>query len=852
MNEKIRRFLIRSAICLVIECVVVFGWLAWFMTGKTKRTISEISEIYMYEMNIQLQQKFSSLIKLRLEQVEGIIKRTPPGGDVSSEQLKEQIVTELETSSLIRGFSYLGFYTEDNTLETIYGKDVEIITASDVQESLKEDGNLVEQGINKDHEKLLLLGKAAEYELEDGGRSCALVAGISMDYLSDAMYLDTGNSRVYSHIIDKNGKFIIRSGDVKWDSYYDRIRNDYDVFEEKTSDQYLAELQAAIAAKEVYFTFISVDGERRQIYCSPIASYSPWYLISIMPSGDFNEAVSHLDNVRMGTLIGSSLILLMSMSFVFMKYFNLSQHQVKELNEAKQEADRANKAKSEFLSSMSHDIRTPMNAIIGMTDIALKNSQDPERVEDCLKKVKLSSKHLLGLINDVLDMSKIESGKMTLHMGEVSLRETMDDIINIMRAQVKDKKQFFDIFIQNIESEDIYCDSVRLNQVLLNILSNAVKFTPEDGRIDIYLYQEPSPKGNAYVRTHFKIRDNGIGMSKEFQKQIFHSFSRENTEQVQNIAGTGLGMAITKSIVEMMEGTIELWSEQGKGSEFHVILDFGRAKKKETDMKLPGWRILVVDDNEELCASTVANLEELGVYAESTTDGRKAIEMIEEHHKRKDDYQVVLIDWKMPGMDGIQITKEIRKRISKRIPIFLISAYDLSEIENQVQEEEIRGFIPKPLFKSTLFYCLRQYEDSSRQETAPEEDKLPELGGRRILVAEDVDLNWEIAKEILSSVGLQADRAVNGQVCVEKFSQSEIGYYDMILMDIRMPVMNGYDAAKAIRALRRSDKNLPIFAMTADAFSGDIQYSLDCGMNGHIAKPIDIRELIQLLQTYLR
>lgn len=851
MNEKIKRFLKHSFVCLVIECVVVFGWLIWFMEGETQQTLREIGEIYMSEMNIQLQQKFSSLIGLRLEQVEGIIKRTPPGEVSSGEKLREQIIEELEKSSQIRGFCYLGFYTEDGKLQTIYGKDVEILSAVDVRESLEYDGNLVERGINEDQQQLLLLGKAAEYEMEDGGTSLALVAGVPMEYLSEAMYLDTGNPRLYSHIIDRNGMFVIRSGDVRWDSYYDRVLEDFEVYEGKTPEQYVEELRTAIAGQKEYFSFIMIDGERRQIYCAPIASYSSWYLISVMPNGDLNEAVTRLDMVRIGTVLGASLIILTSMALVFIQYFKLSRQQVRELKEAKQEADRASKAKSEFLSSMSHDIRTPMNAITGMTDIALKNIQDQERVADCLKKVKLSSKHLMGLINDVLDMSKIESGKMTLNKGDISLRETMDDVVNIMRPQIKARNQFFDIFIHDILAENICCDGVRLNQVLLNILSNAVKFTPEKGTVHVYLNQEPSPRGDAYVRTHFRISDTGIGMSEEFQKQIFHSFSRENTEQVQNIAGTGLGMAISKSIVDMMNGTIELHSEQGKGSEFHVILDFERSENKEEEMKLPNWHILVVDDNEELCDSTVANLEELGIHAESVTDGRKAVEMVAERNKRKDDYHFVLIDWKMPGMDGIQILKEIRRRISRHIPIFLISAYDFGEVEEEAHAEGIKGFIPKPLFKSTLYHYLKQYADGGAEKPEPAESKPVELIGRRILVAEDVDLNWEIAYEILSSVGLQVERAVNGKVCVEKFEQSEIGYYDMILMDIRMPVMNGYEATRAIRALGRSDCHLPIFAMTADAFSGDIQYSLDCGMDGHVAKPIDIRELLRLLQEYL-
>lgn len=757
----------------------------------------------------------------------------------------------LKDSAKIRNLSYLGFYTADGELETIYGENVEIVSDEDILEVLEREGSIVERGFNDEEEKVLILGKAAEYQMENGKTSAALIAGISMEYLNEAMFLYKEDARLFSHIIDKDGQFIIRNADAYRKSYFERIKAEFEELDGKTADQYIEELKAAMSAGEVYFTSILVNGEHRLIYCSPISGNSTWYLISVMPSGDLEQAIVELDRVRIGTIVGSSLIILFTMSLIFLFYYRLSQQQLKQLDEAKREADQANMAKSEFLSSMSHDIRTPMNAIVGMTEIALKNIQDTIRVEDCLKKIKLSSKHLLGLINDVLDMSKIESGKMTLNMSRISLRETMDDIVNIMQPQVKARNQYFDIFIQKIQAEDVYCDSVRLNQMLLNILSNAVKFTPEEGRIDVYLYQEPSPMGDAYVRTHFRVKDSGIGMSEEFQKRIFESFARENTEKVQNITGTGLGMTITKFIVELMGGTIELHSELNKGSEFHVVLDLERTKEKEEEMMLPAWNILVVDDNDQLCISAAANLEELGVHADWTIDGKEAVQMIQEHHDKKEDYHFVLLDWKMPNMDGMQTLHEIRKRVGGGIPIFLISAYDWSDIEAEAKEAEIEGFVSKPLFKSTLFYCLKGYAEGNKKESEKKEHYSADFTGKRILVAEDIDINWEIANEILSSVGFETERAGNGQMCVDIFEQSEIGFYDAVLMDIRMPVMNGYDATKAIRALERPDNGLPIIAMTADAFSDDVQYSLACGMNAHIAKPIEIRELIHTLQKYL-
>ncbi len=501
---------------------------------------------------------------------------------------------------------------------------------------------------------------------------------------------------------------------------------------------------------------------------------------------------------------------------------------------------------------MSHDIRTPMNGIVGMTAIAMANIDNSDRVRDCLGKITLSSRHLLGLINDVLDMSKIESGKLTLNINQVSLREIMDSIVNIVQPQVKERQQHFDIFIQKIQTEDVHCDSVRLNQILINLLSNAIKFTPEKGRINVYLEQEDSPLGDKFVRCHFRVKDSGIGMTQEFQEKIFDTFTREEKAQINKIEGTGLGMAITKAIVDTMKGSIELQSTPGKGSEFHITLDLEKADTKVEDMKLPPWRMLVVDNNKDLCQSAVESLKEIGIDAQWAVDGETAVAMAKKCHEEQNGFEIVLLDWKMPGMDGLHTAREMRKHLEENVPILIISAYDWSEIEEEAEEAGIQGFISKPLFKSNLYLGISRYMmEQPMEETKKETVLHSSFQGKRILLAEDNDLNWEIAEDLLSEAGFALERAENGQICVEKFEQSEPGYFDVVLMDIRMPVMNGYDAAKNIRALTRKDANLPIIAMTADAFSDDIQRCLDCGMNEHVAKPIDVSRLTQLLKKYL-
>ncbi len=846
MADRTKKFLWSSLIGMVLVCIVVFLMLAFFMNKKTTESIQEITTIYMEELNKQLQEKFSSVIDLRLGQVGEVVAQIPEGGVENREEMLGLLTQDIT----VRNFDYVGFLTGNGTLSKIYGQELEFFNNAEVMEELKTTGHLVGMGTNSAGDKFLLLGQAAAYPVEEGEESLALVAGVSMEYLNEALFLDENDEQVYSHIIDKKGNFVIRNGGAYRNSYFERVREVYGEYDGRNVEELVSLLQETMDAEKVYSGRVLIEGEERQIYCSPIANSAGWYLISIMKNDTLNEAVTKLDNIRAAIMIGSSLIILTAMLFVFYKYFGLTQQQMRALDKAKEEAVHANKAKSDFLSSMSHDIRTPMNAIIGMTEIGLKSVTDSERVEDCLKKIMLSSKHLLGLINDVLDMSKIESGKMTFHMNRMSLRETLDDIVNIIQPQVKARSQFFDIFIRNILSEEVYCDGVRINQVLLNLLSNALKFTQEGGRIDVHVYQEPSDQGEEYVRTHFEVEDNGIGMSQEFQKKIWDTFSRDSSEQVQKTTGTGLGMAITKRIVELMGGTIELQSELGKGSSFHVILDFRKAESVE-EWKLPEWNVLVVDDNEMLCHSAVSNLEELGIHAEWTLDGKKAIEMIEERHNRKEDYRFVLIDWKMPNMNGLQTIRRIRERIGKSVPVFLISAYDWSEIEEEARNVEIEGFISKPLFKSTLYSCLRHYAEEKPDASEENENEMPDFTGKRILVAEDIEINWEIANEILSSFGFELEHAENGKICVDMFSASEIGYYDVILMDIRMPVMNGYDATRAIRALTREDKELPIIAMTADAFENDVQVCLQCGMNAHVAKPLDIQELIRTLQKTL-
>lgn len=846
MFKNTRKFLIISFSFLIVVCILSFMAIAIRIGRKSNDAVSDVGMLYMSEMNRQLQEKYTTVIELRLSQVEGIVKRTPP----ESVHYGEEMMEELAISASVRDFTYLGLYKKNGDCETIYGESLRIIDEKEFLEGLDSEEIKISSAEDASGERVLLLIQAAEYEMKDGSTSVALVAGIPMEYLNEALFLEEEGALIYSHVIRADGSYVIRNGDSFRGSYFERMQDLLMEFDGKKPEDYVRELKDAMAAKTDYTTLIMESGIHGHIYCSSL-SESDWYLITVMPYGPLDDAINKLGNQRTSTLLIYCLIILAVILAIFALYYQMTQKQIRELNEAKLEADHANKAKSEFLSNMSHDIRTPMNGIVGMTAIAVNNIDDKERVRDCLRKITLSSKHLLGLINDVLDMSKIESGKLTLNMDIVSLRDAMESIVNIVQPQVKAKKQHFDIFIKKIQTENIYCDSVRLNQVLINLLSNAIKYTPEKGRINIYLSQEESPLGSQYVRCHFRVKDNGIGMSEEFQKTIFDTFTREKVTQVDKTEGAGLGMAITKCIVDAMKGTIELHSKSGEGSEFHITLDLERAKQRIEDIVLPSWNTLVVDNNEDLCHSAAAALKEIGINAEYALSGKEAVEMVKKRHDAQDDYQLVLIDWKMPEMDGLETTREIRKRLGAEVPILIISAYDWSDIKDEAMEAGAHGFISKPLFKSNLYLGLSKFIEDEGTVSALKEEEEKDFTGRKILLAEDNDLNWEIANEILSTAGFKLEHAENGKICVEKFEASEEGTYDVILMDIRMPVMNGYDAAKTIRGLDRADAHLPIIAMTADAFSEDIQHSLDCGMNAHISKPIDVKKLMDELAKYL-
>ena len=838
------RFLVVSLTVVAALCVALLSFLAFYMNRRNTDTINSVGSFYMSEMSQQSAKTCQSALRLRLDQVHDLAEAVGPGDGRTPEELYQLLSYNASAS-----FLSVSLWAEDGHHEVVSGPRVDVVDPEPFLASLNAGEDKAAVGTAADGQSVILLGVSARYPMSGGGNSCALVAAIPASYLDGFIPLNEDNGEFYSIIIRRDGTYIISPSDATRENYFDRVRDTYEVSGGDT-EAFIQRLVDGMDDPVDYTSEFTIDGKRQHLYCTNLA-YSEWHLLTFTSYGTLDSAISRLSRQWSVMIFSVCAALLVALGAVFLMFFRMIRQQISDLDTARREAEKANKAKSEFLSNMSHDIRTPMNAIVGMTAIATANMEDPAQVQNCLRKITLSSKHLLGLINDVLDMSKIESGKMTLNMDQVSLREVMDSIVNIVRPQIRAKRQKFDVSIHDISSENVCGDGVRLNQILINLLGNAVKFTPEEGSIRVSLSQSDSPEGDGYVRTLIVVADSGIGMSPEFQAKIFDSFAREDSTRVQKTEGTGLGMAITKYIVDAMGGTISVKSELGKGSEFRVVLDLPRAQIQEADMVLPDWNMLLVDDDQSLCESTVKNLASIGVKADWALDAESAIPMVDEHCRRGDGYHIILLDWKLPGMDGITAAREIRSRCGDETPILLISAYDWDEIQEEAVSAGITGFIAKPLFKSTLFYGLRPFAGSAAP--APGK-KTMDLRGRRVLVAEDNDLNWEIANDLLTEeLGLTLEWAENGQVCAERFRLSSPGWYDAILMDIRMPVMTGYEATAAIRAMERPDAaTIPIIAMTADAFAEDIKKCLDCGMNAHVAKPIDVGEVYRQLDKFIQ
>ncbi len=713
------------------------------------------------------------------------------------------------------------------------------------------------ESVGDDVTEELLAGVALGEPITVEGISYSwLVARLSLDTFENELKIDSYNSRGYSSVIAPDGSFIvrIRGVDGPTDNFYTMLE-----MGTLPPDYPLERVKELVANSQPFsLEYIRSNGTACIVTFDPVVELD-WSFVTVVPRAVFEEQSFSLIKIFSGMLL-VVLGLLALMTGLMLQRRNrqarLERKYRDELTQALAMAEQASRAKTTFLNNMSHDIRTPMNAIIGFTALASTHIDNEDRVKDYLGKISQSSNHLLSLINDVLDMSRIESGKMCVDERPENLAEILHGLRNIIQADIHAKGQELYIDTVDVFDEDIFCDKLRLNQLLLNILSNAMKFTPPGGTISVRTTERAVSK-SGYGTYEFRVKDTGIGMSPEFLETIFDPFSQERSSTISGIQGTGLGMSITKSIVDMMGGTIQVSSEVGKGSEFVVTLDFKlQAEHKElgTVEKLEGLRGLVVDDDMDACQSVAQMLRQVGMRAEWTMYGKEAVARTEEALKLGDSFYVYIIDWLMPDMNGIETTRRIRRLVGDEAPIIILSAYDWADIEEEARAAGVTDFISKPLFPSDLReVLLRACGDLPQREEKPPASPDADFLGRRLLLVEDNVFNQEIAREILMETGFLVETAENGRQAVDTVRDAAPDWFDAILMDVQMPVMNGYEATRAIRALDDPVKaSVPILAMTANAFDEDRQAAKEAGMDAHIGKPIDIPTLLEVLRKFLR
>ena len=868
MEKRTTRFLNISLVLVSLFCIIIFIIQAVWANLMGEDAIRQLGVFYMSGISEQVTAHFGTTMELRLSQVESLVDAVPPGR-VTTESAMQ---VALNYNARSAGFEYLALYTEDGTFHMLYGSQVTADVPEDMYRSVQGGQYNVCAGTDAAGTPVVLMGVPAVYPIGDGNKSIALVAGLPRSYLSDTLETNIQSTIMEYSIIRTDGSYVL-SNDAIEENYFERIETLYETCNGKEPAQYAEEFREALEAGRDYTSEALIDGESWNVYCTSLPN-SEWHLILKISHNTLNETVNLLQRKWSYVSVGGGGLIIGALLLVFFGYYRLTKLHMQALEEARKTAEqamllaeRSNRVKSEFLSNMSHDIRTPMNGIMGMTSVAISSLDNPSRVRSCLRKIHISSRHLLGLINDMLDMSKIETGKLTLNMEPLCLRDIMQNVETVIQPMVLEKNQHFNIYLHDIYHENVCSDRVRLSQILLNILGNAVKFTPEGGIIEADLYEEASPMGNEYIRSHLHIKDNGIGMSKEFQEKIFDAFAREDNARVDKTDGAGMGLTIAKHIVDAMSGSITVESEQGKGSHFHIAIDMEKATQEEKKLQLPERNILVIDDDQTAAELAASALESIGLKAEIAAGMQQAFRMIEERHSKNEKYHMVLLDWDLQGQDWIKASEELFGRFGMDLPLIIITNGEWDELEIKMEKTNISGFISKPLFRSSLYYGLRQFIEAEmpKQEQKEEADKEEvdkeevgkekagiELKGRRILIAEDNELNWEIASAILSEFGLEVEWAENGQLCVEQFEQSVPGWYDAILMDLRMPVMTGFEAAEAIRKLEREDaQSIPIIAVSADAFEEDVQKCLDCGMNAHTAKPLDPQKALSLIDQYL-
>ena len=846
-----------GVLLLLLLLFICTGYFLLIMAnGMIDDVTEEITAKYTQELNAQMTAHVSSTFSHYHEELD-IIREALSLVDDLDEQKLVRYLGGMQRSEQLQ---YLAVVDEDGYVYDAKGVYLGTMRIKSLGDLLNGETDIVSPNETIGSENFILVGTAFPEPIRMGQtRLCATICGVTNDQLGERMVLTSPFSGGYASLMRRDGSYILKNPNLTYPG-----SNAFAILE-KNSDvapEVLQELRAAVTAGKSYLISASAPERANAVFMffAPIDGLD-WYMVNTLPASVIRDSVSHLQ--RSLTVISLIIILcILAASVAVIVEMNKAARRLREgraqLQAALAAAESASRAKSEFLSNMSHDIRTPMNAIIGFTNLAIQNPGDTEQVREYLGKILASSNHLLSLINDVLEMSRIESGRIELDETLCSLPEILHNLNTIIVGQAEAKQQELTMNAVHVVNENVWCDRLRLNQVLLNLLSNAIKYTPAGGRISVNIIQYPSetPGRAGY---EIRVKDTGIGMTPEFAATVFEAFTREKTSTVSGIQGTGLGMAITKSIVDIMGGSIRVETEKDKGSEFIVNLEL-RVEGDAADRRvstLTDVRALVVDDDFNTCDSVTGMLTQMGMRAEWTLSGKEAVLRAKQAEERDDSFGVILLDWKLPDLNGVEAARQISAATLRDTPILLFTAYDWPSIRDEALAAGVKGFCNKPLFPSELSAALTKVlgvapePGTERQEDAGAEQELS-FEGSRLLLVDDIEMNREIAATVLEMSDFEVEQACDGTEAVEMVLNAAPGYYDAVLMDIQMPKMNGYEATQAIRGADNPNARVPIIAMTANAFDEDKKAALDAGMNGHVAKPIEVPTLLQVLSEVLK